>query len=63
MRNDPGPCAICGAAHAACNAGDESAPILVTQLPARDGVEMRQPEPVTVMATAFSTAMYRRKTK
>jgi len=33
-RIDPGPCAVCGAAHSACT--DDPGPIEVVQLPSRD---------------------------
>lgn len=37
IRLDPGPCPICGAAHTACTA--DAGPVVISQLPARDGVE------------------------
>jgi len=36
MRDDPGPCPICGAAHTMCTAS--SGPIQVPQTPARDAL-------------------------
>jgi hypothetical protein len=35
MHENPGPCPICGAAHTGCRA--DSGPVLVVQLPSRDG--------------------------
>jgi hypothetical protein len=67
VRQDPGPCPICGAAHTAC--GADSGPITVVQLPARDALAMApvaptEPDlpPVVVAESApFSTAEYDRK--
>lgn len=69
FRQDPGPCPICGAPHAACTA--TSGPVIVQQLPARDAMvataqsqeppaELQPPvsdEPE--VDAAFTTATYR----
>jgi hypothetical protein len=69
FREDPGPCAICGAAHSACTS--DSGPITMTQLPARDAslstqpeeppAELAPPETTTPEPAPFSTAEYDRK--
>jgi hypothetical protein len=69
FREDPGPCPICGAAHAACTT--DSGPITVVQLPARDAsltAESQEPPadlappPSHVESAPFSTGEYSRKT-
>ena len=61
FRTDPGPCPICGAAHAACTSG--RGPITMAQLPARDGAAAPTLACEIVQATlppgAFTTGTYR----
>lgn len=45
-RTDPGNCLICGAPHCSCGGGG---PIVVVQLPSRDGTA---PQSITVTAAA-----------
>lgn len=73
MRESPGPCPICGAAHTACTT--DTGPIAVAQLPARDaaGPEVPSVSLVAEMSDgvlgdgsdgrSFSTATYRGKPK
>jgi hypothetical protein len=65
-RFDPGPCAVCGAAHSACT--DDGGPITVAQLPSRDAAAAAtRPALVAdeVQATlppgTFTSATYRGK--
>jgi hypothetical protein len=64
-RQDPGPCPVCGAAHAACKALSSQAqdPITVVQLPARDAraaAAVPATQPPAPAETTFTTATYRR---
>ena len=66
---DPGPCEICGAAHATCTAGDRHAPITAVMAPARDASVSPAPPLVcdVVQATLppgqFTSGTYRGKKK
>jgi len=70
VRQSPGSCPICGAAHTACTAAGRG-PILVPQLPARDGlyaeaqlrelpIEISAPVELDPGPGPFSTAEYSR---
>jgi hypothetical protein len=52
FRRDPGPCPVCGAAHTTCTAA--TGPVMVVQLPARDGARtpvLREATPVPVLSS------------
>lgn len=64
MRRDPGPCPICGAAHAACTTG--TGPITVTQFPARDAMTsttVAEQVQTALPEGSFTSGTYRRKPK
>jgi len=69
FRRDPGPCPICGAAHAACTT--DSGPVLVEQLPARDAAAAHPAAPplvaeivqATLPPGEFTSGTYRRAKK
>jgi hypothetical protein len=64
VRNDPGPCPICGTAHSACTA--DTGPITVVQLPSRDAAAAAERSPLVADAVQetlppgqFTSATYR----
>ena len=62
VRQDPGECPICGAAHTSCTAS--TGPIVVPQLPARDGAltaTLSERIAESLPDGQFTTATYRGK--